>query len=53
MENENLVKYWIDSAEIDRKAMKHLFEKEDFHRSLFMGHLVIEKFIKRNLHQSE
>jgi HEPN domain-containing protein len=40
------VKHWIDSAEIDQKAMNHLFEKEDFHWSLFMGHLVIEKLLK-------
>ena len=46
MENEKLVKHWIDSAEIDRKAMKHLFGKKDFHWSLFMGHLVIEKLLK-------
>lgn len=46
MENEKLVKHWIDSAEIDHKAMKHLFEKEDFHWSLFMGHLVVEKLLK-------
>jgi HEPN domain-containing protein len=46
MENDELVKHWIDSAEIDQKAMNHLFEKEDFHWSLFMGHLVIEKLLK-------
>lgn len=26
--------------------MQHLFEKNDFHWSLFIGHLVIEKLIK-------
>jgi HEPN domain-containing protein len=46
MDNDELVKHWIDSAEIDQKAMNHLFEKEDFHWSLFMGHLVIEKLLK-------
>jgi HEPN domain-containing protein len=46
MDNDELVKHWIDSAEIDQKAMNHLFEKEDFHWSPFMGHLVIEKLLK-------
>ena len=46
MENEKLVKHWVDSAEIDHKAMVHLFEKKDYHWSLFMGHLVIEKLLK-------
>lgn len=46
MNNETLMKYWIESAEIDKKAMYHLFEKKDFHWSLFMGHLVIEKLLK-------
>lgn len=46
MENEKLVKHWIETADIDRRAMKHLFEKGDFHWSLFMGHLVVEKLLK-------
>ncbi len=46
MKNKELIRYWIESAELDHKAMRHLFEKKDFHWSLFMGHLVIEKLLK-------
>ncbi len=46
MEKEKLIEYWISSAQIDYKAMLHLYEKKDFHWSLFMGHLVIEKLLK-------
>ncbi len=46
MEKNKIIKYWIDSSEVDYKAMKHLFEKGDYHWSLFMGHLVLEKLLK-------
>lgn len=48
MNRSDLVEYWLNSANIDHKAMKHLFEKGDFHWALFMGHLVIEKLLKAN-----
>ncbi len=40
------IQYWIDSAEIDFKAMKNLFKSKDYVWALFLGHLVIEKLIK-------
>ena len=46
MEKEDLIKYWIESSDRDFETMQHLFEKNDFHWSLFIGHLVIEKLIK-------
>jgi HEPN domain-containing protein len=46
MEKEKLIRYWIDSSEQDHRAMNHLFENHDFHWSLFMGHLVLEKLLK-------
>ncbi len=48
MKKEELIKYWIVSSDKDYKAMLHLFEKKDYHWSLFMGHLVIEKLLKAN-----
>jgi len=42
----NLITYWIDSAEKDYQAMIHLFEKGDYTWSLFIGHLVLEKLLK-------
>jgi HEPN domain-containing protein len=41
-----LVNYWVNSAEVDYKAMNNLFSSRDFVWSLFLGHLVIEKLIK-------
>ena len=54
MSNENkenfhtnkIVKYWIKSSENDNKTMNNLFKSEDYHWSLFIGHLTIEKLLK-------
>jgi HEPN domain-containing protein len=40
------IRYWVKPSEEDYKALLHLFEKEDYHWSLFIGHLVIEKLLK-------
>ena len=46
MEKVDLIKYWIDSSDRDLITMEHLFEKDDYHWALFIGHLVIEKLLK-------
>ena len=46
MNKIDLIKYWIDSSDKDFLTMNHLFQKKDYHWSLFIGHLVIEKLIK-------
>jgi len=46
LNNDDLIKYWIDSSDNDFRAMMHLLEKGDFTWSLFIGHLVIEKLLK-------
>ena len=46
MDKEKLISYWINSSDRDFKAMRHLFMKKDYTRSLFIGHLVIEKLLK-------
>lgn len=46
MEKADLIKYWIDSSDRDFTTLEHLFEKGDYHWSLFIGHLVIEKLLK-------
>jgi HEPN domain-containing protein len=46
IENEKLIRYWVDSSEKDYQAMVHLFEKGDFTWALFIGHLVLEKLLK-------
>jgi HEPN domain-containing protein len=46
MNKDELIKYWLQTAEKDYNTMLHLYESEDYHWSLFMGHLVIEKLLK-------
>lgn len=46
MTREEIVEYWLESAEQDYQTMLHLYECKDYHWSLFMGHLVLEKTLK-------
>ena len=44
--SEELVMYWVNSAEDNYKTMKNMFQSEDYTWCLFIGHLVIEKLLK-------
>ncbi|HOJ28325.1 MAG TPA: HEPN domain-containing protein [Spirochaetota bacterium] len=46
MEKKDIVKYWKETSDRDYETMLHLFQSKDFHWSLFIGHLVIEKLLK-------
>ena len=46
MDIQEQIQYWIDTAEHDLKTAEHLFEKGDYAWCLFIGHLVLEKFLK-------
>ena len=46
MTRAEMVEYWIDTSDGDYNTVTHLFETKDYHWSLFIGHLVIEKLIK-------
>ena len=46
MDKDELTSYWIETAEQDYNTMLHLYTCKDYHWSLFMGHLVIEKLLK-------
>ena len=46
MDKYDLVKYWVETSEQDYNTMLHLYETKDYHWSLFMGHLVLEKLLK-------
>lgn len=41
-----MINYWVVSANKDYKTMLNLFTSKDYHWSLFIGHLVIEKLLK-------
>ena len=43
---EKIVEHWIDSANKDFNTMINLYNSKDYHWSLFIGHLVIEKLLK-------
>ena len=46
MTREEITLYWLETSDNDYNTMMHLFEAKDYHWSLFIGHLVIEKLIK-------
>ena len=46
MEQIDIVNYWVETANLDYLTMLNLYESKDYHWSLFMGHLVIEKLLK-------
>lgn len=43
---EKTIEHWISRSDKDFETMNHLFETKDYHWSLFMGHLVIERLLK-------
>jgi HEPN domain-containing protein len=43
---EEAVLYWKESAERDFVTMNNLMVSKDYHWALFIGHLVIEKYLK-------
>jgi len=46
MTRDEIMRYWIDSSEVDFKAMENLFNNGHYVWALFIGHLVIEKLLK-------
>ncbi|MGI6588573.1 MAG: HEPN domain-containing protein [Peptococcia bacterium] len=46
MDREVLINYWVETANRDYKTMLNLYKSNDYHWSLFIGHLVIEKLLK-------
>jgi len=46
MNREEIIVFWIRSADRDYKTMNRLFKQKDYAWSLFVGHLVLEKLLK-------
>lgn len=46
MTRNEIINYWLDSANTDLKAMNSLFKSGHYIWALFLGHLVIEKLLK-------
>ena len=51
MEKDELVAYWVETANKDYQTMKHLYDSGDYHWALFVGHLIIEKLLKAHFVQ--
>lgn len=45
----NVVNHWVSNSDKDFETMNHLLETKDYHWSLFIGHLVIEKLLKAKI----
>lgn len=43
---DKIAGYWIETSDDDYKTMVNLFNTKDYHWSLFIGHLVLEKLLK-------
>lgn len=46
MKKNEIIQHWVDSSEVDFKAMESLFANGHYVWSLFTGHLVLEKLLK-------
>ncbi|MBI4788589.1 MAG: HEPN domain-containing protein [Chloroflexi bacterium] len=46
MESKEIVQYWITTAEDDWQTVQNLFDKQDYVKALFFGHLYVEKLLK-------
>ena len=46
---DTIFNHWIETSNNDFNTMIHLYESKDYHWSLFIGHLVIEKLLKASI----
>jgi HEPN domain-containing protein len=46
LEKQGFIDFWVETAESDYVTMQNLYASKDYHWSLFLGHLVIEKLLK-------
>lgn len=46
MDVNEVVQYWLETAEDDWPVVNHLIASGDYHYALFFGHLYLEKLLK-------
>jgi HEPN domain-containing protein len=46
---EKIYNHWINTSDKDFSTMLHLFTCKDFHWSLFIGHIVVERLLKASV----
>ncbi len=49
IETEKIYNHWITTSDKDYNTMIHLYEVRDYHWSLFIGHIVIERLLKAKI----
>jgi HEPN domain-containing protein len=46
MTKDDLITYWVESAELNHESMQNMYANKEYVWSLFVGHLCIEKLLK-------
>jgi len=46
VKKDDYINYWLTTSDKDFNTMINLYNSKDYHWSLFIGHLVIEKLLK-------
>lgn len=46
LDKEKTYNHWINTSDQDFITMMHLYNSKDYHWSLFIGHIVIERLLK-------
>lgn len=46
MKVDEVIQYWLESANEDWSVVKHLYDSADHQYALFFGHLYLEKLLK-------
>ncbi|MBE2190042.1 MAG: HEPN domain-containing protein [Candidatus Kapabacteria bacterium] len=46
MDVNEKISYWLKISELDLPVMEHLYNSGDYHYSLYIGHLSLEKILK-------
>jgi HEPN domain-containing protein len=46
---EKTYNHWINTSDKDSETMIHLYNSKDYHWSLFIGHIVIERLLKASV----
>ncbi|MGD9558720.1 MAG: HEPN domain-containing protein [Mangrovibacterium sp.] len=46
IDDDKTYNHWINTSDKDAVTMDHLYHSKDYHWSLFIGHIVIERLLK-------
>ena len=49
IDKEKIYNHWINTSDKDFITMIHLYNTKDYHWSLFIGHIVLERLLKASI----